>query len=188
HVLDTAVALGAVPPRFAAVGPPGSLECYFAMARGASVEGVAVPPLELTKWFDTNYHQLVPEIGPDTVFALDPAKALGELEEARSLGIETTPVLLGPFTFLLRSASTAPGRSPLSLLDRLGALYCDFLAELASRDVGWVRLDEPALVEDRRPEELDALRDLSRRIGETPSRPRLVISTYFGHVGEAMTV
>jgi len=70
---------------------------------------MAVTPLELTKWFDTNYHQLVPEIGPDSTFSSDPSKALGELAEAATLGIETTPVLLGPLTFLLRSATVVPG-------------------------------------------------------------------------------
>ena len=188
HVLDTAVALGAVPPRFETVGSPESLERYFAMARGGEASGVAVAPLELTKWFDTNYHQLVPEISPDTVFAPDSSKALGELEEARALGIETTPVLLGPLTFLLRSAMTTPGLSPLSLLDRLVDAYLELLAAFDAAGVGWVRLDEPALVEDRSAEELDAIRGVYRRIGESSARPGLAVCTYFGHVGEAMVV
>ena len=141
HVLDAAAALGALPARFDVVGPPGSLKRYFAMARGGEVDGVAVAPLELTKWFDTNYHQLVPEIGPDTVFAADPSKALGELEEARALGIETSPVLLGPLTFLLRSAPATQGLSPLSLLDRLAEVYVELLAAFEAAGVDWLRLD-----------------------------------------------
>ncbi len=188
NVLDAAVALGALPERFDVVGPPGSLERYFAMARGGEANGVAVVPLELTKWFDTNYHQLVPEIGPSTVFAADPSKALGELEEARALGVETTPVLLGPLTFLLRSVPTAKAFSPLSLLDRVADAYLELLAAFDAADVAWVRFDEPALVEDRSAEELDALRRVYRQIGESPGRPRLAVSTYFGHVGDAMAV
>ena len=188
HVLDAAVALGAVPPRFGPPGDPGSLERYFAMSRGGEVDGVPVAPLELTKWFDTNYHQLVPEVGPDTAFSPDPSKALGELEEAAILGVETTPELLGPLTFLLRSAPTTSGFSPLSLLDRLVDAYLELLAAIGAAGAGWVRLDEPALVEDRSPAELAAFRHAYQRLGGAASRPRLAVSTYYGHVGEAMAI
>jgi len=188
HVLDAAVAVGAVPGRF---GPPGQtvdLDRYFAMARGVQVTGMAVAPLELTKWFDTNYHQLVPEVGPDTTFAANPSKAVGELVEAASLGISTTPVLLGPFTFLARSTSEVPGFDRLSLLGRLVEVYVEILAELGAAGAEWVRLDEPALVEDRSPGELEAFRRVYRRLGAASARPRIAISTFFGHVGEAMEV
>ena len=113
HVLDTAVMVNAVPARFAGLG---GLDAYFAMARGA--DGIA--PLELTKWFDTNYHYLVPELGPDTGFRLAGDKPLREYAEARSLGIETRPVLLGPPSLLLLLAKPAePGFGPLALLDPL---------------------------------------------------------------------
>ncbi len=194
HVLDAAVAVGAVPSRFDRIGGRGSVERYFAMARGAEGDGgggVPVAPLELTKWFDTNYHQLVPEIGPETAFGADPTKALGELEEARALGIETTPVLLGPLTFLLRSAflqdgAATPGLSALALLDRLVGAYAELLTALGAAGAAWVRLDEPALVEDRSREELDAFRRVYLRLAGVASRPRIAVSTYFGHVGDAM--
>ena len=141
HVLDAAVALGVAPARFETVGSPGSLERYFAMARGAEANGGSVAPLELTKWFDTNYHQLVPEVSADTACAAEPSKALGELEEARALGIETTPVLLGPLTFLLRSAAVIDAFSPLSLLDRLAEVYVELLAAFEAAGVDWLRLD-----------------------------------------------
>jgi len=184
HVLDAALAVGAIPARFSPLRD--GLERYFAMARGAEHDGVAVTPLELTKWFDTNYHQLVPEIGPDTTFSPDPSKALGELAEAEALGIVTTPVLLGPLTFLLRSRTAVPGFSPLTLLDQLVDVYLELLAALAAAGARWLRLDEPALVEDRSVGELHALERAYRRLGEASSRPRLAISTYFGHVGDAM--
>src|SRR6185437_5175584 len=96
HVLDTAVMVDAVPDRFAALN---GLDAYFAMARGA--EGVA--PLEMTKWFDTNYHYLVPELGPCTDLRLASVKPVREYLQARSQGIETRPVVLGPVSFLLLS-------------------------------------------------------------------------------------
>jgi 5-methyltetrahydropteroyltriglutamate--homocysteine methyltransferase len=186
HVLDAALAVGAVPARFSVLRTPDALERYFAMARGVEHDGVAVTPLELTKWFDTNYHQLVPEVGPDSTFSPDPSKALNELAEASALGVETTPVLLGPLTFLLRSRTAAPRFSPLALLDQLVDVYLELFATLAAAGARWLRLDEPALVEDRSLAELDALERAYRRLGEASSRPRLAISTYFGHVGDAM--
>ena len=186
HMLDTALAVGVIPARFSSPDAPGGLESYFAMARGAQYDGGPVAPLELTKWFDTNYHQLVPEIGRETVFTPDPAKVVGEFSEAKNLGIDTTPVLVGPFTFLLRSASEENGLSSLRHLDSLVDVYRELLAALASAGARWVRLDEPALVENRDPAELNAVARAYRRLGEAPSRPRLAVSTYFGHVGHAM--
>ncbi|MDA8357814.1 MAG: 5-methyltetrahydropteroyltriglutamate--homocysteine S-methyltransferase [Actinomycetota bacterium] len=186
HVLDAVVALGAVPARFGPPGAHGGLASYFAMARGGEVAGVAVAPLELTKWFDTNYHQLVPELGPDAAFSPDPSKALGELEEANALGVETMPVLLGPLTFVLRSAPAIPGFSPLTVLDWLVGAYLELLGMLAAAGARWVRLDEPALAEDRSRGELEALVRAYRRLGDASGRPSLAISTYFGHVGAAM--
>lgn len=191
HVLDAAWAVGAVPERCNRQVDGASdrgLDRYFAAARGGSFAGAEVAPLELTKWFDTNYHQLVPEIGPATVFAPDPAKPLAELTEAAELGVATTPVLLGPFTLLLRSAPTEVGGRPLDRLDELVEVYLEMLAALACSGAAWVRLDEPSLVEDRSPEELAAFRRAYERLGEATAQPRLWLSTYFGHVGAAMEV
>ncbi len=115
HVLDTAVAVGAIPHRFARLGL-GDLDTYFAMARGVDAE----PALELTKWFDTNYHYLVPEIGSDTAFAANPDKALREYREARELGIDSRPVLVGPATFLLLAKPTEARRRTVRPADRPG--------------------------------------------------------------------
>ena len=104
HVLDTSVMVGAIPDRHRAAVEADALDGYFAMARGTQ----EVAPLEMTKWFDTNYHYLVPELGPDTVFAADSAKPLAELREALALGHTARPVLVGPVTFLLL-AKPAPG-------------------------------------------------------------------------------
>ncbi|MER6575132.1 5-methyltetrahydropteroyltriglutamate--homocysteine S-methyltransferase [Nonomuraea sp. NPDC001023] len=172
HVLDTAVLLGAVPERYRAAEDP-----YFAMARGT--EGLA--PLRMTKWFDTNYHYIVPEIGPETVFKLDAAKPLAEVREARALGYETRPVVVGPVTFLLLAGA------PERLEDVLGC-YEELLAALAAEGVDWVQLDEPALVGDRTPEELATVRLAYDRLGSAAVRPGLFVASYFGDLGPALPV
>ncbi|HXA33631.1 MAG TPA: 5-methyltetrahydropteroyltriglutamate--homocysteine S-methyltransferase, partial [Acidimicrobiales bacterium] len=190
HVLDAAVLVGAVPPWFGGGGGgdrPG-LEPYFALARGGEANGQPVAPLELTKWFDTNYHHLVPELGPGTDFRADGAKVVGELTEASEQGIATMPALLGPLTLLLRSSARPTGFDVLGLLDPLVDAYVDVLAELQRRGVRWVRLDEPSLVEERSAEELGALERAYRRLTERGDRPAIAISTFFGPVGEAMPV
>ncbi len=181
HVLDTAVMVNAVPERFA--GRDG-LDAYFAMARGAD----RIAPLELTKWFDTNYHYLVPELGPDTDLRLADDKPLQEYLEARSCGIETRPVLLGPVSFLLLSKPAEPGFRPLTLLDPLLDVYAQLLVDLRTAGAGWVQLDEPALAADRTEEEAEALRRAYSRLGSLTARPALLVSTCFGEIGDALAV
>ncbi len=181
HVLDTAEMVNAVPERFAGLD---GLDAYFAMARGA--KGIA--PLELTKWFDTNYHYLVPELGPGTDIRLAGDKPLQEYVEARSYGIETRPVLLGPVSFLLLSKPARLGFQPLSLLEPLLDCYAQLLVDLHTAGAGWVQLDEPALAADRSEDELEALRRACHRLGSLTTRPALLISTYFGEIGEALAV
>jgi 5-methyltetrahydropteroyltriglutamate--homocysteine methyltransferase len=181
HVLDTAVMLNAIPERFAGLD---GLDAYFAMARGA--EGIA--PLELTKWFDTNYHYLVPELGPGTDLRLAGVKPVLEYLQARSCGIETRPVLLGPLSFLLLSKPADPGFRPLVLLDPLLDAYEQLLEKLHAAGAGWVQLDEPVLSADRTGEELEALRHAYQRLGSLLRRPALLVSTYFGEIGDALPV
>ncbi|KAB8183651.1 5-methyltetrahydropteroyltriglutamate--homocysteine S-methyltransferase [Microbispora catharanthi] len=184
QVLDTAVLLGAVPGRYR---HDDDLATYFAMARGA--EGIA--PLRMTKWFDTNYHYIVPEIGPDTVFSLDAAKPLAEVREARALGLETRPVLVGPVTFLLLSQATPDspdGFAPLDRLDDVVEVYARLLAELAAEGVGWVQLDEPALVADRTAADPAAVEAAYGRLGRLENRPSLLVASYFGDLGDALPV
>jgi 5-methyltetrahydropteroyltriglutamate--homocysteine methyltransferase len=177
HMLDTAVAVGATPDRFTRLGL-SELDTYFAMARGVDAE----PALELTKWFDTNYHYLVPEIADDLTFTSNPSKPLLEYAEGRALGIETRPVLVGPATFLL----LAKGDAPFARLGELVDVYADILGQLADAGVAWVQLDEPAYVADRTPEEIDALRAVYHRLGGLERRPHLFVATYFGELGDAL--
>jgi 5-methyltetrahydropteroyltriglutamate--homocysteine methyltransferase len=184
HVLDTAVMVNAVPERFAGLDGLDGLDAYFAMARGT--EGIV--PLELTKWFDTNYHYLVPELGPGTRLRLAGDKPVLEYLQARSYGIETRPVLLGPLSFLLLSKPAEPGFQPLGLLDPLLDAYGRLLGELHAAGAEWVQLDEPALAADRTEEELAALGRAYDRLGSLPQRPSLLVSTYFGEIGDALPV
>jgi 5-methyltetrahydropteroyltriglutamate--homocysteine methyltransferase len=135
----------------------------------------------------------VPELGPETVFAADAAKQVSELKEALALGLEARPVLVGPVTYLLL-AKPAPGVDPafepLTLLDRLLPVYAQVLAELKAAGAGWVQLDEPALVQDRSRAELDAVARAYRELtapGEA-DRPKLLVASYFGRLGEALRV
>ena len=188
HVLDAAVMVGAIAPRFASAGGTIDRARYFAMARGGEVDGRTVAPLDLTKWFDTNYHHLVPEFGSNAAFVPDATKASSEFAEANTLGILTTPVLIGPMTLVLRGASPLDDVDVLELLDPLVDAYIEVLAQLERSGAAWVRLDEPALVEERSPGELDALRRVYRRLGDHADRPKIALSTYFGHLGPAMGV
>ncbi|OQO92812.1 5-methyltetrahydropteroyltriglutamate--homocysteine S-methyltransferase [Saccharomonospora piscinae] len=186
HVLDTAVTFGAIPPRYTRLGL-GPLDTYFAMARGVG----PVPPLEMTKWFDTNYHYLVPEIGPGTRFALTDRTALDHFREALEQGVRTRPVLVGPVTFLLLSKpdSEAPaGFTPLDTVDDLVAVYAELLGELHRAGAEWVQLDEPAFVADRGPAELAALAETYRVLGSLTDRPNIFVPGYFGDLGEALPV
>ncbi|MFJ1747670.1 5-methyltetrahydropteroyltriglutamate--homocysteine S-methyltransferase [Streptomyces sp. NPDC088116] len=187
HVLDTSVMVGAVPERHRDAVTAGALDGYFAMARGTQ----DVAPLEMTKWFDTNYHYLVPELGPDTVFTADSAKQVAELTEAITLGHTARPVLVGPVTYLLL-AKPAPGVAadfePLTLLDRLLPVYAEVLADLRATGAEWVQLDEPALVQDRTRAELNTAARAYRELGGLTDRPKLLVASYFDRLGEALPV
>ncbi len=192
HVLDTAWMLGAIPARHRAAvpdaGTPGDrLDRYFAMARGAA----DVAPLEMTKWFDTNYHYLVPELGPDAEFSLDASKPLGEFTEALETGMVTRPVILGPVSFLLLAKAEAgrtTGFEPLALLDRVLPLYAELLSKLADAGAQWVQIDEPALVTDVPQAALSHLDRAYRTLTATADRPKILVASYFDQLGSALPV
>ncbi|GAA2697132.1 MULTISPECIES: 5-methyltetrahydropteroyltriglutamate--homocysteine S-methyltransferase [Actinosynnema] len=177
QVLDTAALVGAIPARYR---QDHEVDTLFAAARGTG----SLAPLELTKWFDTNYHYLVPEIDEDTTFALTGDKPLAEYREARALGVPTRPVVLGPVTFLL----LAKGADPLSRLDELVEVYADLLRALADEGVEWVQLDEPAFAADRTERELVALERAYTRLAAQAARPQLLVTGYYGDLGRALGV
>jgi 5-methyltetrahydropteroyltriglutamate--homocysteine methyltransferase len=180
HVLDTAVMVGAVPARYRWHGELVDLDTYFAMARGRA-SGREVPAMEMTKWFDTNYHYIVPELEPAQAFRLASLKPLTELNEARTLGISTRPALLGPVSFLLLGKSRASEPRLLSsLLTSLLPVYEDLLARLATAGAEWVQLDEPFLVLDLEAEHQRAFRVAYERLAAASPGLKLLLATYFG--------
>ena len=185
QVLDAAAHVGAVPARFGnLLNAEGQLDIdgYFTLARGNKEQ----QPLEMTKWFDTNYHYLVPEIGPETNFALTSNRIVEEFEYALANGVETRPYIVGPVTFLLLSKASddAPaGFSPLSRLEDVLPVYTALLGKLAAAGASWVQLDEPALVVDQDTPEQEIQAAVARAyevLAAAASRPQLFVSTPYG--------
>jgi 5-methyltetrahydropteroyltriglutamate--homocysteine methyltransferase len=178
QVLDTLVLVGATPTRFG-FGAAGqiSLENYYKMARN-SAEQTA---MEMTKWFDTNYHYLVPEWSEGLSFKPDTRKPVQHLAEAKALGIATRPVILGPITLLLLGKSVDDTR-PLELLPQLLAAYKTVLNELAGAGAEWVQIDEPSLVTDLPSGYAEAYKTAYAELTKSPVK--LMLTTYFGALGE----
>ncbi|MGH8896957.1 MAG: 5-methyltetrahydropteroyltriglutamate--homocysteine S-methyltransferase [Egibacteraceae bacterium] len=185
HVLDTAVMVDAVPDRYRSHAEVETFDLltYFAMARGGRVRGSETPALELTKWFDTNYHYLVPEFWPGQRFRLASAKPLEEFREAVELGVRTRPVVLGPVSFLLLGKMREPSSSPLALLPALVGVYEELLAGFAAAGAEWMQIDEPALVLDLDPEVRDAFGPTYARLAEAAPQLRLLVASYFSGLG-----
>ena len=183
HVLDTSVMLGAIPARYdLASGQPAGLETYFAMARGATGGATcghahgSVTAGEMTKWFDTNYHFIVPEIEPETRLQLGHIKPLQDYLEAKAQGFETRPVILGPVTWL--SLAKEYGSDPFDLLEEVLALYATVLARLEEAGAEWVQIDEPILVTDLTDRQRRALTRAYAKLGR--AGPKIMLATYFG--------
>ena len=197
HVLDTSAMVGAVPGLYGWTGGPVSLEAYFAMARGAQGEaehadcghghghaGIDVPAAEMTKWFDTNYHYLTPEVSAGQTFALSSTKVIDEFKQAKAQGIHTRPVLLGPVTFLKLAKSKDQGFDPLSLLDSLIPVYAKVLNQLELAGAIWVQIDEPCLVLDLDEAERAAVARAYWLLSRTAPGIKLMLATYFGALGD----
>jgi 5-methyltetrahydropteroyltriglutamate--homocysteine methyltransferase len=191
HVLDLSVMVGAIPAAYGWNGGSLSLDTYFAMARGARgsahdhacAHSHAASAQEMTKWFDTNYHYMVPEFSRGQAFALSSLKAVDEFREAKALGHHTRPALLGPVTFLKLGKSKDASLDPLSLLGGLLPVYIDVLRRLAANGADWVQLDEPCLVLDLDDATLDALRFAYGSIARALPSLKIMLTTYFGALG-----
>ena len=193
HVLDTACMLGAIPDGYGWAGGPVSLPTYYALARGSRGTDVernagvepGLPALEMTKWFDTNYHYLVPQLAAGQRFLLTGNRPLEQFREAALVPLRTRPMLLGPVTFLLL-AKTADRSDALELMGDLLPVYAQILAELADAGAAWVQVDEPALALNldgkSRAALIHAYGTLSR--GRTPN---ILLTSYFGALGGNLT-
>src|SRR5216110_2675260 len=184
RVLDTCAMVGAVPARYEWSGGPVDLDTYFAMARGAQAAGRDVTAMEMTKWFDTNYHYIVPELERGQRFCMASAKPANEYREAKALGIDATTVLIGPVTFLLLAKTKGATFDRLSLLDALLPVYGDVLESLAVAGATWVQLDEPCLALDRSDAERAAYRRAYQVLASRAGKLRLLVATYFAGLGE----
>ena len=178
HVLDTTAMVGAVPRRYGWSGGTVDLKTYFAMARGSS-EGAGVTAMEMTKWFDTNYHYIVPEFEAGQTFRLASTKAVDEFLEAKALGIQTRPVLLGPISFLLLGKSKSPSFDPISLVTALLPVYEEVLQRLHAAGAEWVQIDEPGLVLDLPETTRGAFTEAYRRLSAAAGRTKILVATYF---------
>ncbi len=184
QVLDACAMVGAVPERFPWDGTEVDLDTYFAMARGLQekdLEGEesGVQAMEMTKWFDTNYHYIVPEFSHDTTFSLSSTKVIDEYEEAKAQGVDTRPVVIGPVSFLLLGKTQADDLDALDLLDDLLPVYAEVLQELADAGCEAVQLDEPNLVLDLSDAERAALDQAYETLADAADI-ELHVATYFG--------
>jgi len=184
RMLDTCALVGAVPERYGRVTDQVDLDTYFAMARGSQRDGRDVVAMEMTKWFDTNYHYIVPEFTRDQTFRLASTKPIDEFKEAKALGIDTKPVLIGPVTFLLLGKTRGADFDRLGLLDRLLPVYADVLSRLAAAGATWVQLDEPCLALDRTDAERQAFRKAYDYLAQRMPQVKILLATYFAGLAD----
>ncbi len=187
QVLDLSLTVGAIPARYNSllnkIDRQYNLDLYFAMARGFQEGGVDVTAMEMTKWFDTNYHYIVPEFVKNQEFKLTSEKFLSEYNEAKQSGIETKPVLIGPITYLLLGKEKEADFNRIDLIDRLLPVYEEILAKLADAGAKYVQIDEPFLALDID----DATKALYGKVFEKLAAAakgiKLIVATYFEALG-----
>ncbi|KIL00624.1 hypothetical protein PAXRUDRAFT_821522 [Paxillus rubicundulus Ve08.2h10] len=182
HVLDHSSAFNVIPKRYVGLGL-SALDVFFAMGRGRQADGVDVPACEMKKWFDSNYHYVVPELSEQTDFKLLYNKALQEYNEAKALGVVTRPVVLGPISYLVLGKAAKEASAdfqPILLLSKILPVYTQLLSELKAAGVDSVQVDEPVLV-------LDKAADLDKQYATAyaalvPVAPKIVLTTYFSRL------
>ncbi|KAJ2750672.1 methionine-synthesizing 5- methyltetrahydropteroyltriglutamate--homocysteine methyltransferase [Coemansia pectinata] len=187
HVLDAAFAAGIIPERYQQVDNAGT-QAYFAMGRGLQNKSIDVPSLEMKKWFDTNYHYMVPEVADNQAFSLHSTKVVDEFKEAKALGYAARPVVLGPVS-LLALSKTAKGSStkPLDHLASLLPVYVELFGQLAAAGAEWVQVDEPVLSLDLeasvyQPAFAQAYAELAQVSGL-----KYLLTSYFGRLGDNLS-
>ncbi|QDU76300.1 5-methyltetrahydropteroyltriglutamate--homocysteine methyltransferase [Bremerella volcania] len=183
HVLDWALRVGAVPAAYQTPQLVSELDRYFAMARGTQ-KGADLPALEMTKWFNTNYHYIVPEWSADQAFELNADAFLAEITAAQTVSKEVRPVVLGPVSLLLLGKLKGSSASPLVLLDKLLPVYQQLLAKLNEAGVKWVQWDEPILALDLDGDVQAALKHSLESLSQSRGSVKLVLTSYFESLRE----
>ncbi|RUA11741.1 MAG: 5-methyltetrahydropteroyltriglutamate--homocysteine S-methyltransferase [Flavobacteriia bacterium] len=186
QVLDTTLMVGAVPKRYFDVkeSQGNLMDLYFAMARGYQKKEMDVIAMEMTKWFDTNYHYIVPEFEKDQEFELLSTKIIDDFNEAKALGIQTKPVLLGPVTYLLLGKEKEEGFHRLDLLPKLLPVYHILLEKLVEAGATWIQMDEPVLATDLTAREEEAIAKVYQGIAEKFPSLKILLASYFGGFGD----
>ncbi len=186
HMLDMTATLGAIPNRFGFSGDKVDLDIYFRMARGS--EGAkGTPAMEMTKWFDTNYHYIVPEFWPGQSFRLSYTWFFDQVREARRSGINAKAVIPGPFTYIHLGKSVDNDFDRWEHLDKIISVYAELL-ELLGKDCQWIQMDEPILVLDLDRHILDRMIPAYGRLAKAAGDARIMIATYFGEIVDPETV
>lgn len=191
HVLDHSLTFGAIPKRYNEVilkKGNSELDLYFAMARGYQKEGLDVVAMEMTKWFDTNYHYIVPEFYKDQPFKLFSTKIIDEFYEAKQLGITTKPVLIGPVSYLLLGKEKETGFEKIDLIKNLLPVYIEILSRLDALDVEYVQFDEPFLTLDLTEKDKKAYEYAYKEIRKAFPRLKIVLATYFEGLGNNLAL
>ncbi|MFD2553843.1 5-methyltetrahydropteroyltriglutamate--homocysteine S-methyltransferase [Sphingobacterium tabacisoli] len=183
QVLDLSLTVGAIPARYNSLLSKAdnnySLDLYFAMARGFQQDGIDVTASEMTKWFDTNYHYMVPEFTKDQTFKLSSEKFLNEYNEAKSAGIDTKPVLIGPITYLLIGKEKEAGFDRIDLIDRLLPVYEQIISKLAAAGAKYIQIDEPYLALDIDAKTKALYTTVFKRLNAAAGTTKLIATTYF---------
>ncbi len=181
-VLDMSLTVGAIPERYQELiqsNPDSETELYFAMARGYQKNDLDITAMEMTKWFDTNYHYIVPEFHKDQPFRLFSNKIVNQFEEAREAGIMTKPVLLGAVSYLLLGKEKEEGFKRIELLNSLLPVYTDLLKLLAAKGAEWIQIDEPYLSLDLKVKEKQAIAEFYTHISRECPSLKIIVATYF---------
>ncbi|WP_316818980.1 5-methyltetrahydropteroyltriglutamate--homocysteine S-methyltransferase [Pedobacter nyackensis] len=183
QVLDLSLTVGSIPKRYHEVilnKGNSELDLYFAMARGYQKDGLDITAMEMTKWFDTNYHYIVPEFLKNQQFKLFSTKLLDEYNESIRLGIKTKPVIIGPVSYLLLGKEKESGFDRIDLVKNLLPVYLELLSKLEEQHVEWVQFDEPFLALDITEKDKEAFRYVYTEIKKKFPRLKTLLATYFG--------
>ena len=191
HVLDHSLMFGAIPKRYNEVilkKGNQELDLYFAMARGYQKDGLDIVAMEMTKWFDTNYHYIVPEFYKNQQFKLFSTKVTDEFYDAKQAGLITKPVLIGPVSYLLLGKEKETGFERIDLIKNLLPVYIDILTKLKDLGAEWVQFDEPFLSLDLTEKERQAFKDTYKQIREAFPFFKFILTTYFERLGDNVTL
>ena len=183
QVLDAICLLGAIPKRYKWDGNEVTLKTYFAMARGSQTSELDVPALEMTKWFDTNYHYLVPELSKNQEFKLSSNKPFSEYEEAKQAGFNTKPVILGPLTFLSLSKGI-DGSNTIDLLGKILPVYKEIIKKFSELGAQWIQIDEPILVKDLDANTVSKIKATLNELKQAAGSSKILLTTYFEDLNE----